>query len=952
MSKFEPGMAFNMKTLNKVFAVLAVLFLFSVIWMFLDDYIRPWKFVQIKGLEIEREVLEKQAKLIEGEIDPKELKKLTENLEKAKADLEKHNEKLAKLRRELAEADRDLYVQNMNTGSIGALKGEVQFKYENALVHGHHDKAKEYKKKLDELVIGTETEQDRVKFLSERSKGISAQIRKIELDVTEAQKSLESYTVSLDRLLMAKKKTEKSLIWFARNAPFVDFLDPTLKIHQYVVHNAMDDRYFQHVPKVDRCTTCHLFIDKKGFEEQENPYKTHPDLDTLAVGLNSHHPVKDFGCTSCHNGEGQRVFDFSAPAHMPNSKKQEDEWKKKYGWHAPHKVDSPMLPLKHTEAGCLKCHNNVQNLDLAPKLNNGRKVVQDYGCYACHKIEGWEFLGKPAPSLHKIKAKVSKEFAKNWIWSPFAFNAHSKMPSFFQQSNNKEGMFVQRNKAEVNSMVDFLWENSRDFKPTHKYVGGDIERGKELVEMVGCVACHQVEGIDEKFDEAKSLKGPYLTALGSKVDKDWLVSWLIKPSHYQSDTVMPSFRLSEKEANDISSFLLSFTNETFQSLKFEKLDNAIRDSLLVDYFMAFDSRSVAEKKLALMSDHERTMELGRRSIGKYGCYSCHDIDGFEGWAPIGPELTEEGSKPIHQFGYGQQHHVGHTRHDWLTAHLEDPRVWDIGVPKKFKDLNRMPNFYFNKNQVEDAVTFILGNVGSYVPLAGKKLLSSKEKIVEEGKRIVEKYSCDGCHKIDGKGGALSELMETEEEGAPYLVKQGEKVKSDWFYSFMKHVKPIRPFVLLRMPSFEMSDEEINKLINYFITDAGVNHFDASHGVKWEEGEREAALELWDELACTSCHVGGFSEEDPWMAPDLHFAKKRLRPEWIMKWLSDPAGILPYTTMANFWEDGTAMEGVLDDDPVRQQRALLKLILEMGSEKNAVPFKEGNTSPDMKFLFDE
>ena len=53
--KLEPGMAYNTKTLNKVFAFLSVVFLISVIWVFLDDYIRPWKAVQLKAMQIKRD---------------------------------------------------------------------------------------------------------------------------------------------------------------------------------------------------------------------------------------------------------------------------------------------------------------------------------------------------------------------------------------------------------------------------------------------------------------------------------------------------------------------------------------------------------------------------------------------------------------------------------------------------------------------------------------------------------------------------------------------------------------------------------------------------------------------------------------------------------------------------------------------------------------------------------
>ena len=60
---------------------------------------------------------------------------------------------------------------------------------------------------------------------------------------------------------------------------------------------------------------------------------------------------------------------------------------------------------------------------------------------------------------------------------------------------------------------------------------------------------------------------------------------------------MPSFRLTDKEANDIASYLLSLKNEQFADLKFPELDPKIRDQILVtDYFSAFETVEAAESK--------------------------------------------------------------------------------------------------------------------------------------------------------------------------------------------------------------------------------------------------------------------------------------------------------------------------------------------------------------------
>lgn len=943
--KKEPGMAYNTKNLNRIFAILSVIFLFTVIWVVMDDYIRPWKKVQVDALEIKKEVTLAKLKELEGSIDSKEVQELEAKIAKAREEAESNEKELTEISEKLSEVQKKLYAQNMYVGSVGSQAGAYQFKYEHAIKLDHMREAKTYKLSLDKYRSLESEGKDKRKELQLEEKNLKDKRAEVFAKKDELEKELKDLVGAKNRTIAALEKTEKSPVWFMRNSPFIDYLDPTIKIQQVVVHKALDDRYFQKVPKVDRCTTCHVFIDQTGYEDQPNPYRTHPDIDTLAVGNNSKHPYKDFGCTSCHGGEGHRVNDFNSPVHIPDSAEKEKEWIAKYHYHAPHKIPSPQLPLKYTESQCMKCHKGVERLPMANKLNHGQDLIEQYGCYGCHKIEGWQHLKKPGPMLTNLKGKVKDvEFVKNWIWSPHAFNPLSKMPAFFMQSNNSKPEFVKKNIAEVNSIAQFLWNESKDYKPFMKYGGGDADKGKELIETVGCVSCHQVEGIDDVYNEkVASRKGPYLTGTGSKVDADWLVSWLKKPDHYSSETIMPSFRLSDKEASDITAYLMGLKNKAFAEMKFEKLDPKVRDELLIDYFSAFSPTAVAVEKLNKMSDAERTHELGKRSIGKYGCYSCHTIKGFKpDRAPIGPELTFIGSKPIHQFGFGIQKDVDHNhRHAWIEAHLKQPRRWDDGLPKKFGDLNRMPNFYLSDAEVEAMTLVLLGWVSDPIPLEGQKLLTANEKVAEEGKKIVSKFNCEGCHKIDGRGGDLVKALDDPNSGAPFLVGQGHRVQTDWFYDFLKNVHPIRPWVKVRMPTFNFTNDEINKIVNYFRAESDQPIFeDNSAELVWAPGEREAAKKLFNELACTTCHTGGFNNDDP-QAPDLHYVKKRMRMSWVKKWLTNPQAIMDYTPMPSFWDGGkaSAVEGVLGDDPQKQIDALTKYIYEMGYDKSPTPFKK-------------
>lgn len=937
--KREPGMAYNISTLNKVFAVLSVLLLLTVIWVVLDDYIRPWKAVQVKAMEIEQQVINAKIKQVEGTIDSKKLEEALAQIKLAEKDVAKQEDALRKIQEKRDEAQKKIYVQNMYNGVQGSQAAAWQFKYEHAMIEKKLDQAKKYKKIFDDYKAKEIAGKDKLKGLNAEVEKLAQETQKIEASKIAAEKALKALVGDKERLQQALSSTEKTPIWLLRNSPFIDFLDPTIKIRQYVITNATNDMYFQQIPKIDRCTTCHVFIDKPGYEDQQNPYKTHPKVDTLAVGVNSAHPVKDFGCTSCHGGVGDRVNDFNSPSHIPQNEKQKKEWIAKYHWHEPHKVPQPMLPLQYTEGMCIKCHQGVERIPMADKLNKSRSLIEQYGCYGCHKIEGWQHLEKPGPSLEKITAKTNPEWMKNWIWSPHSFNPKSKMPAFFMQANNSAPEFMKKNQAEVNAMVSYLVKSAKPYQPFTSYRGGSPEKGKELIETVGCVGCHMVEGIDEKWNAVGARKGTYLTGTGSKVNPDWLVSWLKKPNHYQADTVMPSFRLTDQEANDIASYLLSLKNEPFAGLKFPELDRELRDEILVqDYFSAFDTLEVAQAKLDKMSDEERTLELGRRSIGKYGCYSCHNINGFgEDLPPIGPELTKVGSKPVEQFGFGQQKQVPHTRQGWLAQHLKQPSIWDLGVPKPFKDLNRMPNFYLKDWEIESIMVNLLGQVSDKVPLAGQKRLDQNEKFAEIGKKIVNKYNCQGCHNIDGNGGELSKAFDDQNAGPPWLAKEGHRVQSEWLNNFLQNVHVIRPYVKVRMPSFNFSNDELNHIVTYFQADSQQPTFENLGDVSWEPGEREAAQRIWNELACTTCHTIGFTNDEA-QAPALKNAKMRLRPSWIEKWLTDPTAIMPYTSMPNFWEGGTIapVEGVLDNDPTRQIRAMRKWVQEMGNNSYPAP----------------
>ena len=64
----------------------------------------------------------------------------------------------------------------------------------------------------------------------------------------------------------------------------------------------------------------------------------------------------------------------------------------------------------------------------------------------------------------------------------------------------------------------------------------------------------------------------------------------------------------------------------------------------------------------------------------------------------------------------------------------------------------------------------------------------------------------------------------------------------------------------------------------------------------------------DYFNCFSCHQQGDKKPegppDGW-APDLAMARKRLNPDWIIRWLHNPQAVQPGTKMPSFYEKGGA-----------------------------------------------
>jgi mono/diheme cytochrome c family protein len=654
------------------------------------------------------------------------------------------------------------------------------------------------------------------------------------------------------------------------------------------------------VPKMDRCTTCHLAIDRKGYENYPQPYKTHSNLATY-LGSDSPHPLNRTGCTVCHDGMGQSVT-FKDVAHTPRNEEQEHQWAEKYGWKEAHYWDYPMLPVGMTEASCAKCHREEAMVPNGPNITLAYATYERAGCYACHKTRGFENLRKPGPNLTRVKSKLSPEWVKNWIREPRAVKPATWMPQVWYNSNSNSPQDAPRNEAEINATVAYLFANSSEFAPAvASPPRGNAASGKTLVESVGCLGCHVVDEKDRSAVGPRRTFGQPLQAIGSKTSYEWIYDWVRDPKHYSPETYMPDLRLTDSEAADIAAYLSSLKGGAGVPAK-ANVDQKVTDEVLLDYLKAVMPFDEARTKLASMNAEQKQLELGSRVIGRYGCFSCHEIKGYEKTQPIGVELSEEASKLVTRLDFAFVH-IPHTKLAWFDQKLKDPRIYDQGRVLTPAEKLRMPDFHLSDRERQLLVTAIMSFQRQIQPPAALPTAGARREFLRTGRNLTQRRNCVACHEIEGNGGDFKTLVAEATLAPPLLTPEGAKVQPDWLYAFLRGPIPIRPWLSVRMPSFHLDDMQLNQVIGYF--QAIPNHIQPfrTHDVVTASNAAAGGKEMFDLLRCQQCHVlGEIPKDQPTanLAPDLRMAVDRLNPEWIEEWLKNPARIQPGTRMPAFW----------------------------------------------------
>ena len=491
---------------------------------------------------------------------------------------------------------------------------------------------------------------------------------------------------------------------------------------------------------------------------------------------------------------------------------------------------------------------------------------------------------------------------------------------------------------------------------------GWLARGRALIADRNCVACHELPGYD-----TAQVRAPRLDGLARKVTPAWLRAWLKQPRAYFPKTRMGEFRLTDREIEALSAFLLGQPATTaLDSVDWSKADAErggeifrrsrcvtchavngrggtlapelthvgskvsrdwlftwIRDpqrlqpkTLMPRFRLGDDEvRDLAAYLASEFSEPPRRFEAsaappvaalaheGRRVFEKRGCYSCHDLEGFPKLARIGPKLTAVGDRVLEPAPLVARG-IRATLPNWLYT--------KVRTPDAVLDGARMPTFGFSEEEGASLAVALMSLRAREMPPSRTTQDPSRPAYELQGEfgALVRRYRCLSCHSIQGTGGTLSTVA---------LDRIGSQLTRQHIERFVQKPYGIRVGLQERMPQLNVAPAEARVIADYL---SRVMVDDALElAVPGDPATVARGRVLFERHGCIACHIAG--ELGGYVGPELNGSAARLKPGWVVSWLMapqrwKPGSLEPERGLAR--ADAEALAAYVLSLPARQSKA--------------------------------
>ncbi len=653
---------------------------------------------------------------------------------------------------------------------------------------------------------------------------------------------------------------------------------------------------------VDRCESCHMntreplrvtaaAMTAKGAkrpDEYANAFVSHPEPELLSI----HDPEK-FGCSPCHQGNGR------ATTSVEKAHGNYEHWL----W--------PLYPKENSQAGCQSCHSADMVLvsgDLQfNTINNGKDLFRQRGCMGCHRYEGYD---KEPEDLNSIGQQIKQ------------IETQKK-----ENVKNSADLMKQADASESNAEANALNTKAVDLKVANSKLDARLQ---------------QLDFQSHSLMQDQKKVGPNLKDVRLKLNKNWIPVWLKKPSDFRPTTKMPNFRLTDHQIQAISAYIWQsgFTDE----LPKHKPGNAAHGKELFEERGCLACHSIGEgdqmqggtfaanlTRVGEKANYDylvRWIHNARQRTRPYCPYEKKDI-GLEDYAKKGLPYVFD---------------------------LDHSKCPNDGHELQVQNMTVMPSLRLSPEDAEDIATYLMTQKKQDPSSYAAAPFMDDPTLKEEGKKWVRFYGCGGCHEISGMEDEGRIGTELTFEGSKPIErldfalftevaqrggKDAEPIKdkadlarlpdgpatAPWYdhKGFFEH-KLAEPNIYdqgkvkseteaLRMPNLHLTKDQVLDLTTFLL---GSQETSLPQSYQYKPGDaRHDIQEGWwivKKYNCMGCHqfipgqrtilmgLKQYQDVQEQLPPKLLTEGARVDPEWLRKFLSNPAlsttdtnrnGVRPY-----------------------------------------------------------
>jgi mono/diheme cytochrome c family protein len=297
----------------------------------------------------------------------------------------------------------------------------------------------------------------------------------------------------------------------------------------------------------------------------------------------------------------------------------------------------------------------------AKEVYTGERLIAHYGCFACHRIPGFEdakpigteLTEEGSKAVHRLDfgflhlPHTRQDYFRTKLHNPRIFDRDRargweerlRMPNFRFREDELDNI--------VTAVLGFQKLNaSAAAKNELSGERGAIERGRRIVKDHNCQGCHVIEGFGGSIRSLAadpSLAPPVIQGEGAKVQSDWLFAFLKAPKTGQIrpwlEVHMPTFGFTDSELNDLTRY-------------FAFLDRASYPFLTADY-----------------APEPARWAAGKKVFELLKCKQCHprseqEMNAVEDKSSLAPNLQMASRR---------------LRHDWINDWIRRPDEWMPGT---------------------------------------------------------------------------------------------------------------------------------------------------------------------------------------------------------------------------------------------------------------------------------